>query len=83
MTSSNCVFGFDQIVVLRGEELVALLGFFVFLDGDEIDRPHFIDPLLQRADLFADRVPIGRRAVRRHFFGRERFDLGADLRPRK
>ena len=49
MTSSNCVLGLHQVVVLFAEELVALLGFLVFLDGHQVHRPHLVQPLLQRA----------------------------------
>ena len=30
-------FGLDEVVVLAGEELEALLGFLAFFDGDEVD----------------------------------------------
>ena len=39
--------GLDQVVVLLAEELVALLGFLVFLDGHQVHRPHLVDALLQ------------------------------------
>ena len=70
MTSSNCVLAWTKIVVLFAEELVALLRLFVFLDGDEVDRPHFIQALLQRLDLLRDRGPVRRAARRRHFLRR-------------
>ena len=40
--------GLDQIVVLLGQELMALLGFLVFLDGHQVHRAHFVDARLQR-----------------------------------
>ena len=59
--------GLDQVVVLLAEELVALLGLLVFLDGHQVHRPHLVDALLQRLDLLRHGVPIGRRAARRPF----------------
>ena len=50
-------FGLNQVVVLLAEELVALLGFFVFLDGHQVHRPHLVDALLQRFDLLGDGRP--------------------------
>ena len=49
--------GLHEIVVLLAEELVALLGFLVFLDGHQVHRPHFVDALLQRLDLLRHRRP--------------------------
>ena len=63
MTSSNCVLALTKSSCCCGEELVALLGFLVFLDGHQIDRAHFVEPLLQRVDLLRHRRPI--RALRR------------------
>ena len=40
-----------QIVMLLAEELVALFGLLVFLDGHEIYRADFIQPLLHRLHL--------------------------------
>ena len=37
--------GRDQIVVLLGQELIALLGLLVFLDGHQIHRADFVEPL--------------------------------------
>src|SRR6185369_2171097 len=48
-----------QVLALRGQELMALFGFFVFLDRDQVDRPDFVKPPLQTYDLFGDDVPIG------------------------
>ena len=53
--------------MLLAEELIALLGFLVFLDGDQIHRAHFVEALLQRVDLFGNRVPIRSRARWRPF----------------
>ena len=55
---------------------MALLGFLVFLDGHQVHRAHFVEPLLQRLDLLRHGVPIRRRAARRHFFRRQRLHLG-------
>ena len=64
--------GLDQVVVLLAQELVALLGFLVFLDSDEVHRPHLVDALLQRLDLLGDGSPIrggarGGHFIRRHY----------------
>jgi hypothetical protein len=67
--------GLNQIVVLLAQELITLFGFLVFLDGDQIDRPHFIQSLLQRFDLFGDGGPIGRNTGLGHLFGRRHVDL--------
>ena len=66
------LFGFNKIVVLRAQEFVALLGFFVFFDGHQVDRAHLIDAPLQSADLFGDYVPVGGNTGGGHFFGRKR-----------
>ncbi len=58
--------GLDQVVVLLAEELVALLGFLVFLDGHQVHRPHLINARLQRLDLLRHGAPIRRRARRGH-----------------
>jgi hypothetical protein len=39
--------GFYQIVVLRGQEIVALFRLLVFINGHKVDRAKFIHPFLQ------------------------------------
>ena len=39
-------FGLDEVIVLPGEELEALLGFLAFFDGDEVDRTDAVQFLL-------------------------------------
>ena len=55
---------------------MALLGFLVFLDGHQVHRADFVEPLLQRLDLLRHGVPIRGRAARRHFLRRQRLHLG-------
>jgi hypothetical protein len=50
--------GVHQVVVLLREELMALLGFLVFLNGHEIHRPHFVNLGLQAFHLLRDGVPV-------------------------
>jgi len=57
--------------MLLGEKLITLLGFLVFLDGHEVHRADFVEPLLQGLDLLRDGLPIRGRARRRHFFRRQ------------
>ena len=56
--------------MLFAQELVTLLGFFVFLDRHEVHRPHLIQPHLQCRYLLGNHVPICGRAAGRHFFRR-------------
>ena len=51
--------GLDEIVVLRGKKFITLLGFLVFLNGDEVDRAHAVDAVLQLGDLVLDTFPVG------------------------
>ena len=57
--------------MLLGQKLITLLGLLVFLDGHQVHRADFIEPLLQRLDLLRDGIPIRGRARRRHFFRRQ------------
>ena len=68
--------GRDQVVVLLAEELVALLGLLVFLDGHQVHRPHLVNALLQVLDLPGDGRPIGGGAGGGHFLGRHHVHLG-------
>ena len=56
MTSSNCALALTKSSCCLLRKLIALLGFLVFLDRHQIHRPHFIDALLQRCDLLAQRA---------------------------
>ena len=67
MTSSSCALAWTRSSCCLAQELVALLGFLVFLDGHEVDGAHFVDARLQGFDLLGDGVPIGRRAGWRPF----------------
>ena len=67
--------GLNQIVVLLGQKLITLLGFLVFLDGHEIHRADFVEPLLQGLNLLRDGVPIRGRACGGHFFRRHHMHL--------
>ena len=80
MTSSNCALACDQVVVLLGQELMALLGFLVFLDGHEVHRADLVEALLQRLDLLRDGVPIRAHAARGHFLRRQRLRPWPGLR---
>ena len=53
-----------------------LLGLLVFLNGDEIHRPHFVHSLLQIRHLPGHRVPVGGGAAGRHFFRCQGLDFG-------
>ena len=62
--------------MLLAQELVALLGFLVFLDGHQVHRPHLVDALLQRLDLLRHGGPVGGRAGGGHFLRRHHVHLG-------
>ena len=49
----------DEIVVLARQKGVTLLGLLVLLDGDQINRPHAVEPILQLGDLLAHPLPVG------------------------
>ena len=70
------LFRLDQIVILPGQKLVALFGLLVFVDGDEVDRPHFVDAFLQDGHLLRHGIPVSGSAAGGHLFGRERADPG-------
>ena len=70
------LFRLDQIVILPGQKLVALFGLLVFVDGDEVDRPHFVDAFLQDGHLLRHGIPVGGSAAGGHLFGRERANPG-------
>ena len=55
---------------------MALLGFLVFFNRDQVHRPHLVNFLLQRFDLLLHRIPIRRRAGFGHLFGRECLHFG-------
>ena len=58
MISSSCDLP-GQGRHIAGQELVALLGFLVFLNGDEVHGTDLIQPLLQRLDLQLNGRPVG------------------------
>ena len=61
--------------MLRGKELVALLGLLVFLDGHQIDRPHLVNLLLQNFHLLLHGIPIGGGPRLGHLLRRQGFHL--------
>ena len=44
--------------MLCGQKLVALLGFLVLLDGNEVHRPHAVHAILQLGNLVLDTFPV-------------------------
>ena len=67
MALSRSALAAGQVIVLRLEKIVALPELGVFLDGDQVDRAHAVEPLPQRLDLRLDLLPVGlveRRQVR-------------------
>ena len=71
--------GLNEVVILAAEELVALFGLLVFVNGDEIDRPHFIDALPQGGHLLRHGIPVGRGAAGGHFLRSQSPDPGRTL----
>jgi len=68
--------GLGQVVVLFCQELMALLGLLVFLNGHQVDRADLVQPPLQGGNLFRDRRPVGRHPAGGHFLRRQGVDLG-------
>ena len=62
--------------MLLAQELVALLGLLVFLDGHQVHGPHLVNALLQALNLLRHCIPIGGHPRGSHFFRRHHMHLG-------
>ena len=65
--------------MLLAEELVALFGFFIFLDRDQIDRAHFLDASLKRLHFLGNGIPIRCGPGGGHLLGSHHVDFRRSL----